>query len=89
MPTWFAKALAENPAAHRGWKALAPSLQKELLRYFARLQSDSTRQRNAERAVHVLAGGEGRFMGRSWNMKDEAADSRRVSIVPGRIVRAM
>ena len=73
MQIWFAKALAKNPAAHRGWQALAPSLQKELLRYFARLQSDSARRRNAERAVHVLAGGEGRFMGRSWNTKDEAS----------------
>ena len=69
MPAWFVKALAKSPAARRGWKALSPSRQKELVRYFVRLQSASARQRNAERAVHVLAGGEGRFMGRSWNVK--------------------
>ena len=71
MPAWFVKALAKNSAARRGWKALSPSRQKELVRYFVRLQSASARQHNAERAVHVLAGGEGRFMGRSWNVKCE------------------
>ena len=73
MPAWFAKALAKNRIARRSWEALAPSLQKELLRYFARLRSDRARQRNAERAVHVLAGGEGRFLGRVWNTKGEAS----------------
>jgi hypothetical protein len=73
MQAWFATALAKNPAAQRGWEALIPSLQKELLRYFARLQSDSAQRRNAELAVRVLAGGEGRFMGRSWNMKNGAS----------------
>jgi Domain of unknown function (DUF1905)/Bacteriocin-protection, YdeI or OmpD-Associated len=71
MQAWFATALAKNPAAQRGWKALTPSQQKELLRYFARLQSDSAQRRNAERAVQVLAGGEGRFMGRAWNTKTQ------------------
>ena len=67
MPDWFAEALQRRPAAKSGWDALSPSRQKEILRYFARLKSVEAQGRNVQRALHVLAGGSGRFMGRSWN----------------------
>ena len=56
-----------NPAAKLGWKALTPSRQKEILRYFAGLKSPQAQRRNVQRALQVLAGGKARFMGRSWN----------------------
>jgi hypothetical protein len=67
MLPWFGKALARNPAAKRGWKALTPSRQKEISRYFAALKSPQAQQRNVQKALHVLAGGKARFMARSWN----------------------
>ena len=67
MPPWFSDALGRSPRAKRGWERLTPSRQKEILRYFARLKSDEAKRRNVRRALHVLAGGEGRFMGRTWS----------------------
>jgi hypothetical protein len=66
MPPWFSDELDRNAAASRGWDSLPPSRQKEILRYFAALKSSEAQQRNVQRALHVLAGGEARFMGRSW-----------------------
>ena len=67
MPFWFAQKLEANHAAKRGWEALSPSRQKEILRYFAGLKSLAAQERNTERALLVLAGGKARFMARSWN----------------------
>jgi hypothetical protein len=67
MPAWFGAELQRNRAARRGWNTLTPSRQKEILRYFNRLKSPQARERNLQRALHVLAGGTGRFMARSWN----------------------
>jgi hypothetical protein len=67
MPSWFGEALDRNPAARRAWSALVPSRQKELLRYFSRLKTPAARASNVARAIHVLSGGNGRFMGRAWN----------------------
>ena len=67
MPVLFAEALRQTPSARSGWDSLPPSRQKEILRYLARLKSAEALGRNVEQAVHVLAGGKGRFMGRSWN----------------------
>jgi hypothetical protein len=67
MPSWFRGDLSLNPLAKNGWVCLPPSRQKEILRYFATLKSSEAQKRNAQRAIHVLAGGKGRFMGRSWN----------------------
>jgi hypothetical protein len=67
MPRWFSRALSRDVAAKKGWVALPPSRQKEILRYFARLKSDEARARNLEKALHVLAGGKARFMARAWN----------------------
>jgi hypothetical protein len=65
-PRWFSIALNRNPAAKKGWDALPPSRQKEILRHLARLKSEDARARNLEKALHVLAGGKARFMARAW-----------------------
>jgi hypothetical protein len=67
MPSWLGDALDRNLRAKRGWKGLAASRQKEILRYFAGLKSAEARQRNVRRGLHVLSGGKARFMGRAWN----------------------
>jgi hypothetical protein len=67
MPSWFRIALAKNSRARKTWEALIPSRKKELLRYFAGLKSAEAQTRNLHRAIHVLAGGKARFMGRAWN----------------------
>ena len=66
MPTWFAEPLAANETASTNWRRLAPSRQKEVLRYFAGLQSDEAKARNVERVLRVLGGAPERFMGRDW-----------------------
>jgi hypothetical protein len=66
MPAWFRQALAGNPQAKKNWMALVPSRKKEILRYFSRLNSQEARTRNLARAIHVLSGQTGRFMGRTW-----------------------
>jgi hypothetical protein len=66
MPSWFSKALHEDAACRRNWAALPPSRKKEVLRYFAQLKSAEARVRNLERAMDVLSGKRGRFMGRDW-----------------------
>lgn len=66
MPAWFKQALAEDPQAMKHWKALSPSRKKEILRYFSRLGSLEARTCNLAKALHVLTGKPGRFMGRAW-----------------------
>jgi hypothetical protein len=66
MPDWFRLALAQNPAAKANWDALIPSRQKEVLRYFSWLKSDEAQRRNLDKAMHVLSGKPGRFLGRPW-----------------------
>jgi hypothetical protein len=66
MPPWFKRALAGNPPARKNWKALIPSRKKEMLRYFSRLNSSEAQTRNLTRALCVLSGETGRFMGRAW-----------------------
>jgi hypothetical protein len=67
LPSWFKAALNKNRIARSAWEKLSPSRKKELLRYFSRLKSSEAQERNLERAIHVLAGGKARFMGRAWN----------------------
>ena len=67
MPSWFSMALAQNQLAKQGWDELTPSLQKEILRYMVRLKSIEAQNRNTQLAMHVLSGGKGRFLARSWN----------------------
>ena len=66
MPSWFGKELQRNPKARQGLERLPPSRQKEIIRYLVRLKSAQAQQRNLQRALHVLAGGKARFMGRAW-----------------------
>ncbi|PUA26300.1 MAG: hypothetical protein B0W54_24060 [Cellvibrio sp. 79] len=67
MPTWFSEALEKNQSAKQRWNGLTPSLQKEILRYIGRLKSVEAQTRNTQQAIHVLSGGKGRFLARSWN----------------------
>ncbi|MES2826439.1 MAG: YdeI/OmpD-associated family protein [Pseudomonadota bacterium] len=67
MPTWFSEALEQNQLAKQGWDELTPRMQKEILRYLARLKSVEAQSRNTQLAMHVLSGGKGRFLARSWN----------------------
>ncbi|HEX3628393.1 MAG TPA: DUF1905 domain-containing protein [Verrucomicrobiae bacterium] len=67
MPSWFKDALDRNRSALQAWGLLIPSRQKEILRYFSWLKNPDAQTRNARKAIYVLSGGKGRFMGRSWN----------------------
>jgi hypothetical protein len=67
MPSWFSDALDRNRTAEQAWGKLAPSRQKEILRYFSWLKTPEAQARNVQRAIHVLSGRKGRFMARSWN----------------------
>jgi hypothetical protein len=67
MPLWFSDALDKNRKAKRAWNELIPSRQKEILRYFSWLKTAQAQVRNAQRAIRVLSGCKGRFMGRAWN----------------------
>jgi len=67
VPSWFRSALRKDSRAMKNWEALIPSRKKEILRYFARLKSQEARERNLERALHVLSGRKGRFMARAWD----------------------
>jgi hypothetical protein len=66
MPRWFRLPLSAHAMAKKGWEALSPSRKKEIVRYFSRLKSPEARARNVVRALQVLSGKQGRFMGRSW-----------------------
>ena len=66
MPSWFNDALEKHTAAKKNWEVLPPSRQKEVLRYFSWLKSDDAKERNIEKALHVLSGKPGRFMARDW-----------------------
>ena len=71
MPPAFSAALDDNPVAREAWDALIPSLKKEILRYFEQVKSPEAKARHLEKAMHVLSGGKGRFMARSWNGGDD------------------
>jgi hypothetical protein len=67
MPEELERELSADPAAEGSWVKLSPSRQKEILRYFAGLKSDSARYRNALRMISVLKGNKGHWMGRDWD----------------------
>jgi hypothetical protein len=62
----LAIALGQDAAAKTNWDTLPPSRQKEVLRYFAGLKSGDAIARNVDRAMKVLSGEPGHFMGRDW-----------------------
>jgi hypothetical protein len=57
------KALDENVEAKQKFEQLAPSLQKEFIRYIANLKSEASVDKNIPRAIGLLLGKE-RFIGR-------------------------
>ncbi|MGB5436298.1 MAG: YdeI/OmpD-associated family protein [Maribacter sp.] len=59
----FKKALQENAEAKSIFDNLAPSLQKEILRYLSFLKTEESRDRNVQKAINFLLGKE-RFIGR-------------------------
>lgn len=79
VPEWFDQALEAHPAAKKAWDALVPSRRKDILRYFAKLKSHEAQARNLQLAIHVLSGGEGRFMARSWNAGRDIREPERSS----------
>lgn len=66
MMPFLKDALAKNSMASANWEKLPYYRRKELLRYFAGLKTEEAKQRNLEKAMHVLSGKEGRFMARTW-----------------------
>lgn len=64
MPTWFRSALNRNSVAKKTWSTLSPSRQKEIVRYLGRLKSEEAQQRNLVKAIEMLEGKPGRWMGR-------------------------
>jgi hypothetical protein len=57
------EALKHNPRAKETFETLAPSLQKEIVRYIAHLKTDASSDRNVQRAIDFLLGKDG-FIGR-------------------------
>jgi hypothetical protein len=62
-PSLFAKALKANKTANAVFESLSPSLQKEIIRYLARLKTQQSLEENTRRAIQFLLGKE-RFIGR-------------------------
>jgi hypothetical protein len=67
MPPELVQGFHRSERARDGWESLPPSRQKEILRYLAGIKSLEVRRRNVEKTLHVLAGGNLRFLGREWN----------------------
>jgi hypothetical protein len=57
------KALKKNPSARKKFESLAPSLQKEIVRYISLQKTEASITRNVERAISFLLGKES-FIGR-------------------------
>lgn len=66
MVDFFQKELDKNPTAQANWEKLAPSRQKEILRYFSWLKSDEAKERNLKKAISALTNNTERFMARTW-----------------------
>ena len=65
LPAWFKSALNKSVVARKSWSALPPSRQKEIVRYLSGLKSKEAQERNLQKAMHMLEGKKGRWMGRS------------------------
>lgn len=66
MPEWFNAYIEKDQTAKGNWQRLSPSRKKEVLRYLANLKSTDAKERNMKRALEVLSGKKGRFLGRTW-----------------------
>lgn len=69
-PPLFLKALKANKAANAVFKTLSPSLQKEIVRYLARLKTPESLEKNTTQAIRFLLGEE-RFIGRQLPKRPE------------------
>lgn len=56
-------ALLNNAAARQAYDGLPASLQKEIVRYIARLKTEASVEQNVQKAIQYLLG-KGRFVGR-------------------------
>jgi uncharacterized protein YdeI (YjbR/CyaY-like superfamily) len=65
-PRWFQAALDADSKATESWSKLSPSKRKEVVRYLGALKSRDAQERNLQRALSVLRGEPGRFLGRNW-----------------------
>ena len=63
MPKHFEMALAKNEKAKYVFDTLAASRKREIVRYLANLKSESSLQKNIERAIQFLEGNS-KFVGR-------------------------
>jgi hypothetical protein len=72
MPPYLDQALKKNAVARDAWEKLIPSRQKEILRYLSGLKSEKAKSTNLEQLLFVLTGGQGRYMARDWNTKNES-----------------
>jgi hypothetical protein len=66
LPEWFESALESHREAMAGYSALSPSRQKEIVRYLVNLKSDEAKKRNLAKALKMLGGEPGHYMGRDW-----------------------
>jgi hypothetical protein len=66
MPQWFQAALDRESIINDNWLRLSPSQRKDVVRYLGSLKSQDARERNLQRALRVLRGEPGRFLGRNW-----------------------
>jgi hypothetical protein len=66
MPAWFQVELEADSKSNVNWLKLSPSQRKEVVRYLGALKSEEARERNLRRALSVLRGEPGRFLGRDW-----------------------
>ena len=55
-PAKFVHALSKNKAAKRGFERLAPSRQKEILRYLNAMKTEISLERNIEKIIQHLTG---------------------------------
>ena len=56
IPTKFGNALSNNKAARTAFEKLAPSRQKEMLRYLNSMRTEASLERNIEKIVQHLQG---------------------------------
>jgi hypothetical protein len=62
-PKWFEEALDADSAINENWLKFSPSQREEVVRYLGTLKSQEARERNLQRALSVLRGESGRFVG--------------------------
>jgi hypothetical protein len=67
LPAELIAAFRASPIAKARYDSLTPSLQKEIVRYFASPKTGAAISRNVEKCTAVLSGAHTRWLGRDWN----------------------